>query len=401
MSLQNTPNSIRPHIAFFGCTNAGKSSLVNAITNQELSIVSSKKGTTTDPVKKTMEILPLGPVVIIDTAGLDDETELAQKRIEKTNEILNKTNIAILVVDGSIGLNSKDKELILKLEEKKLPYLIVYNKSDLIQEKKELKENEIYVSAVNNFNIDELKEKIAKFTLQNKEEKFIIKDKLNRNDIVVLVIPIDESAPKGRLILPQHMTIREVLDANAICVCSQVEELENTLNSLSKKPKVVITDSQAYSTVKNIVPDDIMLTSFSILMANFKGDLKTLIEGAKKISELKDNDKILIAEGCTHHRQCNDIGTVKFPKWLKEFTKKDLHFEFCSGDSFKKDLNQYALIIHCGACMLNEAEMKSRINFAKDSSTKIVNYGIAIAYMNGILKRTLEFLPEAYKMIDG
>ena len=388
--------SERPHISFFGCTNAGKSSLVNAITNQNLSVVSDIKGTTTDPVQKSMEILPLGPVVIIDTAGLDDDSKLGELRIEKTNQILNKTDIAILVIDATIGYTEKDNDLIKTLEDRKIPYIIVFNKSDFVQ--KENRKKEFYVSTKTGENINELKEKIGHILSENKVEKFIIKDKLNKGDIVILVIPIDESAPKGRIILPQQNTLREILDANATAICIQPEQLENILNTVT--PKMVITDSQVFNKIKDIVPQSIILTSFSILMANYKGNLKQLIKGANTISKLENGDTILISEGCTHHRQCNDIGTVKFPKWLKDFSKKELQFEFTQGGEFPQDLSKYKLIIHCGACMLNETEMKSRVKQSIEQNIPIVNYGMAIAYMNGILERALEIFPETLKCLE-
>lgn len=387
-----TPNSIRCHIALFGSVNTGKSSLINKIANQEVSIVSDVEGTTTDAVKKSMEILPLGPVVLIDTAGLDDETLLGQKRLEKTKKVLESSDIALLVLDiNKIDKkNEKNEELIEAFKERKIPYLIIYNKSDLY--KKEfpiLKENEIIVSAKMGFNIEELKEKIA--NLKNKkQEKFIIKDKLNSGDIVVLCVPIDSSAPKGRLIMPQQLVIREILDKNAICIISQDTELKETLNSLKTPPKMVITDSQVFNKIKDIVPKSVILTSFSILFANFKGNLEVFLEGAQKIDFLKDKDTILISEACTHHRQCEDIGTVKLPKWLSSHTKKELNFEFTSGQDFPQDLEKYSLIIHCGGCMINEAQMKARIEKAQKQGVKITNYGFAIAHINNILNRSLE-----------
>ena len=380
-----TLKSQRPHIAFFGCTNAGKSSVVNKITNQNLSLVSEIKGTTTDPVSKSMELLPLGPVVIIDTAGFDDKSELGEKRIEKTKEIINKTDIAILIIDATIGIKEFDEDLIKIFKEKNIPYIIAFNKSDLISKKDE---NKFYINTVNDENIFELKEKIAHLINQNKKEKFIIKDKLNQGDVVILVIPIDESAPKGRLILPQQNTLREILDAHASAICVQPSELEKVLKIIT--PKFIITDSQVFNEVKKIVPENIILTSFSILMANFKGELDILIKGAKKLSELKDGDKVLISEGCTHHRQCNDIGTVKLPNWIKNYSQKDVTFAFTQGNEFPKDLSQYSLIVHCGGCMLNEAEMKSRTNEANKQNVPIINYGMAIAHMNGILERSME-----------
>lgn len=390
MSLVNIPSSERTHIAFFGCRNSGKSSLINAITNQNVSIVSDKKGTTTDAVKKTMELLPLGAVVIIDTAGIDDVGKLGQKRVAKTFEILKKTDIAVLVIDSTIGLQGEDKKLIQMFKDKQIPYKIVYNKSDLVKNISE--NNELYVSAKNKENINELKESLAKLIKNTHTEKYIIADRLNAKDIVILVTPIDESAPKGRLILPQQLTLRELLDFHCIPVCCQTNELTDILRHI--KPKLIITDSQVFNEVKNLIPKDILLTSFSILMANYKGDLKEFVKGAKKIYELQDNDTILISEGCTHHRQCNDIGTVKLPKWIEKYTHTKLNFEFTSGGDFPKDLSKYALIIHCGGCMLNETEMKNRIKQANEQNIPIVNYGIAISYMNGILERSLEILGE-------
>ena len=386
MQLQK---SERPHIVFFGCTNSGKSSLVNAITNQKLSIVSDIKGTTTDSVSKSMEILPLGPVVIIDTAGIDDEGELGSLRIEKTKEVLDKTDIAVLVIDSAIGENEFDKNLISEFETRKIPYLVVWNKIDITPSKPSPSREEVmFVSALTSDGINELKEKIGHIINKNKKEKFIIKDRLSSGDIVIMVIPIDESAPKGRIILPQQNTLREILDAHATAICCGVNELEDILKKVT--PKYVITDSQAFNEVKKIVPEDIILTSFSILMANYKGELDILVNGAKKISEIKDGDKVLISEGCTHHRQCNDIGTVKLPNWIKKYTNKNIDFEFTQGGEFPQDLSKFALIVHCGGCMLNEAEMKSRLKKANEQNIPIVNYGMAIAYMNGILERSLE-----------
>ena len=386
MQLQK---SERPHIAFFGCTNSGKSSLVNAIVNQKLSIVSDIKGTTTDSVSKSMEILPLGPVVIIDTAGVNDLSELGEQRTQKTKEVLDKTDIAVLVVDSTIGENEFDKNLIREFETRKIPYLVVWNKVDIAPSQPyPSREGVMLVSALTSEGINELKEKIATLINDNKKEKFIIKDRLQAGDIVIMVIPIDESAPKGRIILPQQNTLREILDAHATAICCGVNELEDILKKVT--PKYVITDSQAFNEVKKIVPENIILTSFSILMANYKGELDVLVNGAKKISGLKDGDKVLISEGCTHHRQCNDIGTVKLPNWLKKYTGKNLDFEFTQGGEFPQDLSKFALIVHCGGCMLNEAEMKSRLKKASEQNIPIVNYGMAIAYMNGILERSME-----------
>ncbi len=399
--------SERPHISFFGCTNSGKSSLVNAVTNQDLSVVSDVKGTTTDPVEKSMEILPLGPVVIIDTAGVNDWGQLGNARIEKTLRILDKTDIAVLVVDSTVGLQKEDNDLVQEFKQRKIPYIIVFNKCDLInnltlapspsptcsvrnktassQPSTQEEGVNLLVSAKTGEGVNELKEKLGHILNENKKEKFIIRDRLQQGDVVILVIPIDESAPKGRIILPQQNVLRECLDAHATAICCQVEELPSILNSFT--PKYVITDSQAFNKVKEIVPENIILTSFSILMANYKGSLKTLLVGAETISKLNDGDKVLISEGCTHHRQCNDIGTVKLPNWIKEFTGKNIDFDFTQGGEFPSDISKYKLIVHCGGCMLNETEMKSRIKKAKEQSVPVVNYGMAIAYMNGILDR--------------
>ncbi len=401
MELSGTVVANRCHIAFFGRVNSGKSSLINAITNQDVSIVSNVEGTTTDVVKKTMEILPLGPVVLIDTAGIDDNSNLGALRKEKTFKTLDKTDIAIIVVDINKGLTNYENDLVELLKNKKIPYLIVYNKLDLSSKTLDIKENELIVSAKTKENIEFLKEKIASlYKKEGKKEKHILENKIAENDIVLLCMPQDDSAPKNRLILPQTLTIREILDNKAICICSQLEQLEKTLKSLNNPPKLVITDSQVFKEVDKIVEKNIPLTSFSILFANYKGDLKTLVKGAKKIDELKDGDKILISEACTHHRQCNDIGSVKLPNWLKNYTKKDLTFDFSSGGGYPNDLEKYSLIIHCGACMLNEAEMKSRIEKARLKNVEIVNYGIAIAYMNGILKRSLEIFPEISSLLQ-
>lgn len=388
MSLNSVASANRTHIGFFGLRNAGKSSVVNAITNQEMSLVSEFKGTTTDPVSKAMEILPLGPVVIIDTPGMDDEGKLGELRIKRTLETLKKVDIAVLIVDGSIGLQAVDYELIDLFKEKELPYFIVYNKSDLLETIPEEKSNEIYVSAKDSYKINELKEKIA-HVIKPGKERYLVRDLLQEDDIVVLVIPIDSSAPKGRLILPQQQAIRDVLDAHASCVVSQVDQLDSAIRSLKKKPRMVITDSQAFKEVSKIVPDDIYLTSFSILMARFKGSLETVVSGANTLDSLKDGDTILISEGCTHHRQCEDIGTVKIPNWIQTYTNKKLNFEFTSGHGFKEDVSKYALIIHCGACMLNEKEVQSRMIDAKNQSIPFTNYGISIAKMNGILDRSI------------
>ncbi len=389
MSLNAVTSSERVHIGFFGLRNAGKSSLVNAVTGQELSVVSNVKGTTTDPVKKAMELLPLGPVVIIDTPGFDDEGDLGELRVKKTREILSLTDIAVLVCDATLGLSATDNQLISLFKEKNTPFIVAFNKSDLIKEEFKLNDNEILVSAVNNLNVNELKEKLATLVKQKEQNKPIVCDLLNKGDTVILVIPIDESAPKGRIILPQQLVLRELLDNNCTAICCKETDLKNTLNALKEKPALVITDSQVFNYVSNILDDDILLTSFSILFARYKGDLSTLVKGAKALKDLKENANLLISEGCTHHRQCNDIGTVKIPNWVQKFTGKQINFNFTSGGEFPEDLEKYDLIIHCGGCMLNEKEMKSRLEKANKQNIPIVNYGVAIALMNGILERAL------------
>ena len=396
-SLNETPSGERVHIGFFGIRNAGKSSLVNKITGQNLSVVSEIKGTTTDPVKKAMELLPLGPVLIIDTPGFDDDSEiLGELRVKKTREILAQCDIAVLVVnsinpenDFNVNFN---QDLINLFNERNIPYIIAHNKADLLLEVPEPeRENEIYVSALNGLNIENLKIKIAALAKSKAvNDKRLIADLLEPNDIVVLVIPIDESAPKGRLILPQQQVIRDILDAHCIALTCQPEELKDILKFI--KPKIVVTDSQAFKRVDQDTPSDIYLTSFSILFARYKGDLKTLVRGANKLSSLKPGDKVLISEGCTHHRQCGDIGTVKIPALIKKFTKAVPEFKFTSGGEFPDldELKNYDLIIHCGGCMLNDREMANRINKACEAGVEIVNYGVAIACMNGILNRSIE-----------
>lgn len=390
MSLNSAPTASRAHIGIFGKRNAGKSSLINAITNQSIAIVSEVLGTTTDPVYKAMEILPLGPVVLIDTPGLDDIGQLGEMRIKKALEVLNKTDIALIIADAEIGLTECEKELEAKIKAKNIPYIIVYNKTDLCKNKAEIAQNSIYVSAITKEGINELKEKIALIIKPEEIEKKILGDLIEPMDFVVLVVPIDSSAPKGRLILPQQQTIRDILDSRAISIVCQPSELKQTLKELGKKPKLVICDSQAFSEVSKNTPNDILLTSFSILFARYKGNLKALVEGARAVEKLKDGDKVLIAEGCTHHRQCNDIGTVKIPKWLKEYTKKEIIIQTSSGTEFPEKLTDYKLIIHCGGCMLNEKEMKYRLKMAENENIPMVNYGILIAYLKGILKRSVE-----------
>ena len=396
MGLNDTVSSERIHIGFFGMRNAGKSSLVNAITGQHLSVVSDVKGTTTDPVKKAMELLPLGPVVIIDTPGLDDEGELGSLRVKKAKQILGRTDIAVLVVDGTVGMQEPDRELVEEFTVRKTPYLVIYNKADLLATKADAfaNENTIYVSATSGQGVFELKERIGSFGKSVKKEKLLVSDLIEAGDILVLVTPIDESAPKGRLILPQQLVVRDILDKHGIVVTCQDRELAQTLKVLAKKPKMVITDSQVFGKVGKEVPREIPLTSFSIVMARYKGELETLLRGAEALSKLQDGDKVLISEGCTHHRQCNDIGTVKMPQWIREFTGVEPEFVFTSGVDFPEELAQYSVIVHCGGCTLNEKEMQNRIEKAKNAKVPIVNYGMAIAHMNGILKRSVEMFED-------
>ena len=389
MSLNSTPSSERVHIGFFGMRNAGKSSLVNAITNQEVSLVSDVKGTTTDPVKKSMEILPLGPVTIIDTPGYDDEGSLGEMRVRKTKEVLATCDIAVFVTDN-IELNKFELELLDVIKNKNLPYLIVHNKIDLLSSIPENTKNELFISVKSKTGIELVKEAIASLSPKNQKTIHFVSDFVKEDDIVVLVTPIDSSAPKGRMILPQQQAIRDIIDVKGISVVTQVETLTTTLNSLKKPPVMVVTDSQAFSKVMKLVPEDIKLTSFSILMARYKGFLDTAVSGAKALDTLKDRANILISEGCTHHRQCEDIGTVKLPLWLKKYTNKELNFSFTSGHGFPSDLSQYDLIIHCGGCMLNDNEMQNRMNEANKANVPFTNYGTIIAYMNGILDRSIE-----------
>ena len=388
MSLNDTPMANRIHIGIFGKRNAGKSSIINAMTGQSLAIVSDVAGTTTDPVLKTMELLPLGPVVIIDTPGLDDVGELGLMRVQKAYQILNKTDIALVVVDGTVGITAEDERIIERIKLKNIPYLIVKNKMDLC-EKAEEEDNIIFVSATTGKNIHELKERIGRLAQKEDENRKIVSDILQQGDFIVLVVPIDSAAPKGRLILPQQQTIRDVLEAGAAAIVARDHELADTLKNLGKKPRLVITDSQVFGTVSKIVPDDVELTSFSILMARYKGDLEANVKGARALEHLKDGDKVLISEGCTHHRQCEDIGTVKLPRWIQEYTEKKLEFCFTSGTEFPLDLSEYALIVHCGGCTLNEREMKYRLKCAEDQNIPMTNYGICIAYLNGILERSI------------
>lgn len=402
MGLNQTPASERVHISFFGKRNAGKSSVINAVTGQDLAIVSEVRGTTTDPVYKTMELLPVGPVMVIDTPGIDDEGELGALRVKKSYQVLNKTDVAVLVVDGQQGIGPEDERLIQRFQEKEIPFLIVCNKMDLVETTESNKEkipevycdHAVWVSAKDNLNIHQLKEAIAVLGKQEENEKKIVGDLLAPNDMVVLVVPIDSAAPKGRLILPQQQTIRDILEADASSIVVKENGLKEALEKLGTKPRLVITDSQAFASVSKDTPEDILLTSFSILFARYKGDIAAAITGAKALEKIEDGDKILIAEGCTHHRQCDDIGTVKLPRWVRSYTGASPEFVFTSGTEFPDDLSRYKMVIHCGGCMLNEREMKYRGACAKDQGVPMTNYGIAIAYMNGILKRTIKPFPE-------
>ena len=402
MSLNNTPSAERVHIGIFGRRNAGKSSVINALTGQSLAIVSDVKGTTTDPVLKAMELLPMGPVVMIDTPGLDDEGELGALRIQKAYQVLNKTDIAVLVVDGTIGMTGEDCAILDRIKDKQIPYVVVMNKADLIEDRTFSAQNipaslssdhVIWVSAADKTNIHELKELIAALAPTEDNKLRIVGDLIHPSDFVVLVVPIDKAAPKGRLILPQQQTIRDILEADATAIVVKEHELRETLDSLGKKPSLVITDSQVFAKVSADTPRDIPLTSFSILFARYKGNLKTVVNGARTLDTLEDGDTILISEGCTHHRQCDDIGTVKLPRWIQNHTGKHLNFEFTSGTEFPLELGKYKLIVHCGGCTLNEREMKYRIKCAEDAGIPMTNYGTAIAYMQGILERSIEIFP--------
>lgn len=397
MGMNDTPKGERLHIALFGRRNAGKSSIINAITGQDLAIVSDVKGTTTDPVYKAMELLPLGPVMIVDTPGLDDEGELGAERIKKAKTVLNKTDIALVIADGLEAYKdmSFEKEILSFIEKKGLPHLVILNKQDTWakQEEEIASLGDICVSALTGYHINELKEAIAKIVPAEDDKLQIVGDLINPGDFVVLVVPIDKAAPKGRLILPQQQTIRDILESDATAIVVKEYELRDTLQNLGKKPKLVITDSQVFAKVSADTPKDILLTSFSILFARYKGDLKTLVSGVRAVENLKDGDRILMAEGCTHHRQCDDIGTVKIPRWLLAHTGKKLIFETSSGGGFPEDLSKYSLIVHCGGCTLGKKEMAFRLAEAKDQNIPIVNYGILIAYMQGILKRSVEPFP--------
>jgi [FeFe] hydrogenase H-cluster maturation GTPase HydF len=399
MGFQNTPKGERIHIGIFGCINSGKSSIINAITGQDLSIVSEVRGTTTDPVLKAMELLPLGPVVMMDTPGLDDQGDLGRKRIEKTRDILDKSDLALVVIDAVEGKSDVDEKLIQELRRRKIPYIVVLNKKDLLDLPTSMrleKENDksISVSARTDENIYELKELMGAIMSTEKKERKILADLILPKDIIILVVPVDSAAPKGRIILPQQQVLREILDARAQAIVVQVEELKDALESINRKPRLVITDSQVFGAVKNIVPEDIELTSFSILMARYKGNLKEAVRGAHLLGQLKENSRILISEGCTHHRQCDDIGTVKLPDWIKKYTGKNFNFIHSSGTDFKIGEEDFDLIIHCGGCMLSEREMHSRIEKSQKKSIPITNYGITIAHMNGILERSMRFFTQ-------
>ncbi len=406
MALNQTPAAERIHIGFFGRRNAGKSSVLNAVTGQDLAVVSEIKGTTTDPVYKTMELLPLGPVMLIDTPGIDDEGELGALRVRKSRQVLNKTDIAVLVVDAAIGETAEDREMEALFERKRVPYLVVYNKADLLEKPGAYTGPEgaargpLYVSASTKSGIQELKEAIARIRPAD-EEKDLLEGLVKSGDLVVLVTPIDKAAPKGRLILPQQQTIRALLDHGCISVVARETELAQTLKSLGQLPALVITDSQAFGQVSALVPEEIALTSFSILFARYKGNLAQAVAGVRALDQLQDGDRVLISEGCTHHRQCNDIGTVKLPGWIRRHTGKELEFSYTSGTGFEEDLTRFKLIVHCGACMLNEREMKYRLACAKDQGVSMTNYGIAIAHMHGILKRSVAPFPDIAALLEA
>lgn len=408
MGMNQTPSSERVHIGLFGKRNAGKSSVINAVTNQDIAIVSAVRGTTTDPVYKSMELLPLGPVMLIDTPGLDDEGELGALRVQKGLDVLRKTDIALLIVDGTAGMSSEDERLEEELKKRGLPYLVVFNKWDLVQEKSAGEENSgaepederhIRVSARTGEGIQELKERLARMVPAGKEKR-LVGDLLEPQDLVALVVPIDKAAPKGRLILPQQQTIRDVLESGAVSVVVREKELKETLKKLGTKPKLVITDSQVFGLVDRDTPEDILLTSFSILFARYKGNLAQAVRGAGALESLRDGDKILISEGCTHHRQCDDIGTVKLPRWIENYTGKKPEFVFTSGTGFERNLKEYHMIVHCGGCMLNEQEMQYRLKMAENQGVPMTNYGILIAYMKGILERSLQPFPDMAALLE-
>ena len=402
MGMNETPSGERIHIGFFGRRNAGKSSLVNAVTGQDLAVVSDVRGTTTDPVTKAMELLPMGPVVIIDTPGFDDEGSLGELRIRKTRQVLNRTDVAVLVADSTEELKTCDRELLELFQKKEIPYLIAWNKCDLLDEhtKEELLQTGVCVSALHKTGIQELKERIAHLGQEDSDKKVLVRDLIRPLDRIVLVIPIDKAAPKGRLILPQQQVIRDILDGGGAAVCVRDHELTQTLKAFQEPPAMVITDSQVFAQVSKDVPEEIPLTSFSILMARYKGLLEAAVQGVTAIDQLKDGDTVLISEGCTHHRQCDDIGTVKLPRLLRNYTGKELNIENSSGMGFPEDLSPYAMVIHCGGCMLNEREVRFRMKCAQDQGVPITNYGIAIAHMRGILKRSVQMLPQVREMLE-
>ena len=403
VGLNQTPMSERTHIGFFGKRNAGKSSVMNAVTGQELAVVSDVKGTTTDPVYKSMELLPLGPVVMMDTPGIDDEGELGSMRVRKSYQVLNKTDAAVLVIDGTVGASAEDETLLERIRKKNIPFIVVINKKELadtateevVKRRLTLDDGQLaLVSAATGEGIHELKERIASIARVEEPEKYLVRDLLEPSDVAVLVVPIDSAAPKGRLILPQQQTIRDILEADAVSVVVKENGLKDALGQLNKKPKMVITDSQVFAQVAADTPEDIQLTSFSILMARYKGNLEQAVRGVTALDELEDGDMVLISEGCTHHRQCDDIGTVKIPRWIREYTGKDVQIVTSSGTEFPDDLKKYKLIIHCGGCMLNEREMKYRLSCAADQGVPMTNYGIMIAYVKGILKRSVQIFPD-------
>ena len=409
MGMNQTPMSERIHIGFFGKRNAGKSSVMNAVTGQDIAVVSDVKGTTTDPVYKSMELLPLGPVVMMDTPGIDDEGDLGNLRVKKSYQVLNKTDVAVLVIDGTAGASEEDRALLIRIREKKIPYVVVLNKKELAPPEAEqdtarflelAEDHMISVSAADGSGIHELKEMIGRIAKTEEPEKYLVRDLLAPSDIAVLVVPIDSAAPKGRLILPQQQTIRDILEADAVSVVVKETELKNVFEKFAQKPKMVITDSQAFAQVAKDTPDDILLTSFSILMASYKGNLEQAVRGVTALDALEDGDTVLISEGCTHHRQCDDIGTVKIPRWIREYTGKEIQIETTSGTEFPDDLTKYKLIVHCGGCMLNEREMKYRLSCAQDQGVPMTNYGILIAYVKGILKRSVQVFPEIYELLQ-
>lgn len=391
MSLNETHSAERIHIGFFGSRNAGKSSLVNAITGQQAAVVSDVAGTTTDSVRKTMELLPIGPVVITDTPGYDDEGELGSKRVLAAKRVMNMTDIAVLVVDAAKGFGKTERELTEIFREKEIPFITVYNKSDLLASVPEPSDGEIYVSALGNVNINGLKEMIGSLNIEQNKMNYV-SDFVSSGDYVVLVVPIDASAPKGRLILPQQQAVREILDAGGQAIVVREYALGKTLSSIGVRPALVITDSQVFEQVDREMPAGIPLTSFSILMARYKGFLDMAVKGAKVVDSLRDGDRVLISEGCTHHRQCNDIGTVRLPGWIRKHTGRDIEFEYSSGHGFPDDVSGYSLIIHCGGCMLNDREMRYRMKCAADQGVPVTNYGLMIAYMKGILERSIQII---------